>query len=319
MTENYRKETHNLGRRAAVRHLRMLLPLVLIPFLLVLSGTAADGVRAGLSLCVQSVIPALFPFLVLSPMLVCSIQVMLGRLCGGRLNERRSALLSAFVIGMTAGFPIGAVTLVSLCKQGVIAKADAERFLGVCTGASPAFLIGYFGRALWKSARLGLGLWCMQVLICLGGFLYLEKRSSEEQMQMAASTDIQMPHLSDCLRDAVFRMMGICGAVVFFTVIRAYLCGWLPIGAAVTLGGIAEMTGGLRECAVLCENGSIGRTAALVISAGMIGFGGICVGMQTADAALSEGISMRRYRVQRLFLCMVMGALTFVFCSICEW
>ena len=318
MTENYRKKTHNLGRDAAKRHLRMLLPLVLIPFLLVLSGTAADGVRAGLSLCVQSVIPALFPFLVLSPMLVCSIQVMLGRLCGGRLNERRSALLSAFVIGMTAGFPIGAVTLVSLCKQGVIAKADAERFLGVCTGASPAFLIGYFGRALWGSARLGFGLWCMQVLICLGGFLYLEQRLSAEQ-KCTASTDIQMPHLSDCLRDAVFRMMGICGAVVFFTVIRAYLCGWLPIGAAVMLGGIAEMTGGLRECAVLCETGVIGRTAALVISAAMIGFGGICVGMQTADAALSEGISMRRYRVQRLFLGLVMGALTFVFCSICEW
>lgn len=318
MTENYRKKTHNLGRGTAVRHLQLLLPLVLIPFLMVLSGTAADGVRAGLSLCAQSVIPALFPFLVLSPMLVCSIQGVLRRVCGGRLNERRSALLSAFVIGMTAGFPIGAVSLVSLCKQGVIAKADAERFLGVCTGASPAFLIGYFGRALWGSARLGFCLWCMQIMLCFVGWLYLEKRSLAEQ-KCTACVDIQMPHLSDCLRDAVARMMGICGAVVFFTVIRAYLCGWLPIGAAVTLGGIAEMTGGLRECAVLCENGSIDRAAALVMSAAMIGFGGICVGMQTADAALSEGISMHYYRVQRLLFCFAMGALTFVFCSICEW
>ena len=304
---------------AAVRRLRTVLPIALAVIVLMLSGTAADGVRAGLALCIQSVIPALFPFLVLSPMLVFSLQMLLGRLCGSWTDARISALLSAFAVGMTAGFPIGAVTLASLCRQGTVTKADAKRFLGVCTGASPAFLIGYVGRALWDSALLGLVLWCEQVLFCFIGFWTAWKRSSAGEGQIAVMTAQQMPRLSACLREAVTRTAGICGAIVFFTVIRAYLCCLLPTAAAAVIGGIAEMTGGLRECAVLYECGAFDRAAALVISAAMIGFGGLCVGMQTADAALFEGISMRHYWMQRVMLGTAMGLSAAVLCVVCGW
>ena len=313
MTAKHMKKSNTPSMTAALPHLRTVLPLILIPLLLMLSGTAADGVRAGVNLCVQSVIPALFAFLVLSPMLVYSLHEVLRR-----LNVRRSALVSAFVIGMTAGFPIGAVTLCSLCKQGVITKADAKRFLGVCTGASPAFLIGYFGRALWGSAMLGFCLWCMQVLFCFCGFWRLCRRDTGEHKPSSAAVH-PMPHLSDCLREAVTRMAGICGAVVFFTVVRAYLCIWMPAVGAAVLGGLAEMTGGLRECAVLYENGMLDRAAALVLSAAMIGFGGGSVGMQTADAALSDGLSMRRYWIQRGMLGVLMGASAAVLCMVCGW
>lgn len=274
--------------------------------------TAGEGVRAGLSLCAYAVIPALFPFLVVSPILTFALQQLLARLFRRHSDTRTAALWSAFAVGMTAGFPIGALSLVSQYEAGTVTKADTEQFLAVCTGASPAFLIGYFGQTLWQNAMLGLGIWAVQCLVCMGGFLCLLHKIKNVGNAVPLNAAMREPTLSWCLREAVPRMLGICGAVVFFSVLRAFLSRGLENGTAAVLGGLAEMTGGLRECAALYGCGSFSRASALTVSAAMIGFGGGCVGMQTADAAGHAGISMRYYWLHRavigvIFACLAGG------------
>ena len=99
--------------------------VVLAGLILYSPASAAEGVRGGLALCAYSVIPSLFPFLMLSPMLAEGIRCIMGRLCRGRMGERSAALLSAYVVGMLAGFPIGALTVLSQYKQGRIGGEDA--------------------------------------------------------------------------------------------------------------------------------------------------------------------------------------------------
>lgn len=296
-----------------VRLLRFLWVIGAAVLLIADPAAAAEGVRAGLELSARSVIPSLFPFLVLAPMLTYCLQTLLCRGKLGGMRAHTAALLSAWAVGMTAGFPVGALMLVSLCERGVIAREEAGRYLGICTGASPAFLIGYFGQALWGSAVMGIGMWGMQCAVGLCAFLFLRWRYGgslpspagnprAEYLQAVFLPAEHEPTLAVCLRDAVPRMLGICGAVVFFSVFRVFLCRFLPASAAAVTGGFAEMTGGLRECRALYEGGSLGREGALVLSAAMIGFGGGCVGMQTADAASRLQLPMRSYWLQRVLL-----------------
>ena len=287
------------GTAALSSDLRAVMATAAAAAVLIIPDTAASGVRAGLALCAQSVIPSLFVFLVLSPMLDGALRIVISRLAGNRLQVRTVALLSAFAVGMTAGFPIGALSILALYNEGVITKVDAARLIGICTGASPAFLIGYFGRALWNDAMLGLWIWCAQ---CAVGaallFCYLRREQHDGCAKPMPAGSV--PTLAACLRGAVPRMWGICASVVFFSVFRAILCRFLPLGFAAVLGGVAEMTGGLRECAALYDGGRLGCGVAIVLSAAMIGFGGGCVAMQVADGVAGTGISMRRYPVQRL-------------------
>ena len=276
--------------------------VVLAGLILYSPASAAEGVRGGLALCAYSVIPSLFPFLVLSPMLADGIRRMTAQLCHGHIGERSAALLSAYTVGMLAGFPIGALTVLSQYKQDRIGGEDAARFLGVCTGASPAFLIGYFGQSLWGCAALGWVVWLLQCLFCLTGVFCLLCKRGNVSAVVTAVSDETVPTLTQCISGAVPRMMQICGCVVIFSVLRAFFCQWFPVHMACILGGMTEMTGGLCDAAALYTKGMTDKRTALTVSGAVIGFGGVCVGMQIADAAAQAGISMRQYWFQRILL-----------------
>lgn len=271
------------------------------------SAAAVQGALGGLQLCAYAVIPSLFPFLVLSPILADGIRRAVFFFCRRWLDARGAALISAFAVGMFAGFPIGALTLLSQYGQGMISREDAARLLGVCTGASPAFLIGYFGKSLWGSALLGWVFWLGQCLVCLIGLMMLMRGTSMICRDTVPLFD-RFPALGECLSSAVPRMLQICGTVVFFSVLRAFFCDWFGGNTAVLLGGLTEMTGGLRDARAFCESVGTDGRGAFIISAAVIGFGGGCVGMQIANAAADAGISMKFYWMQRAVLGLI-GAL----------
>ena len=80
--------------------------------LIALPQTAAEGVRSGLTLCGQVILPSLFPFFVCSNLFVllgfsARVSARFGGLAARLLRLPPNAG-SAFVIGMTGGYPAGA-------------------------------------------------------------------------------------------------------------------------------------------------------------------------------------------------------------------
>ena len=85
------------------------------------------------------------------------------------------------------------------------------------------------------------------------------------------------------------------------------------------LGGVLEITGGLREIALLCDTHLLSRPVSVIISADMVGFGGLCVAMQTAAVAKENDIPMGPYFRAKLLsglfcalaaaVCMLFGAI----------
>ena len=97
--------------------------------LLVCSAAAAEAVRQGLLLCARSVVPALFPYFVVSGLFT---SLGFAESAGRRLapvTERRlgvgGAGASAFFLGLLGGYPVGGRTVGQLYRTGRIEKDEA--------------------------------------------------------------------------------------------------------------------------------------------------------------------------------------------------
>ncbi len=297
------KQPHILS---AVRH-ALRLPLCILTAVVFLSCTdvCADGVRDGLTLCARSVIPALFPFMVLSPLINSAVQSV-HRTSHGSM----AAYMTAFCLGMLTGFPIGALTVIDAFQTGALSKEHAERAMGICNGCGPAFLVGYAGRALCHSTAIGWRYVCMQLaasILCALMFGFHQKGTATARAEDISHTqhtpkEISLPY---AIQEGVQKILAVCGFLVFFSVIRALLAKTaavftLPTVYSVVFGGILEITGGLADAAAYAAHAPQVQCSMALLSAFFIGFGGICVFMQTAVFARSAGLSMRWYILEKL-------------------
>ena len=104
--------------------------------ILIAPQAASQGVRDGLTLCGQVVIPSLFPFLALSSFLV---QSGLAQRAGHLLEPITKLLFrlpgaagSAILMSLIGGYPVGARMTVQLLDAALITQKQAQRMLFFC-------------------------------------------------------------------------------------------------------------------------------------------------------------------------------------------
>lgn len=254
--------------------------------LLILDGkTALAGGRTGILLCLQTVIPALFPFLVLSNVLMgmsFGFLQPLGRLC--HMPKGAEALLIPAFLG---GYPVGAQSVASAWRAGALEKEEAERLLAFCNNAGPSFLFGITA-PLFPKPWMAWGLWGVHV----GSAVLTARLLPSDGGQSIALGRTQGVTFFDALRNSV-RVMGlICGWVVLFRVVIAFLQRWvffiLPLDAQVWLTGLLELTNGCCELSMIDS-----LPLRFTLCAVMLASGGLCVTMQTAS--VTTGLSLRYY------------------------
>ena len=93
--------------------------------------TAIAGAYDGISLCIRSVIPSLFPFFVLSGILTGALTGIRGRILApiGRFCGMPRGSESILLTGLLGGYPIGAKSVAESYRNGQIDKNDAKRML----------------------------------------------------------------------------------------------------------------------------------------------------------------------------------------------
>ena len=130
---------------------------------------AARGFSGGTALCLQSVLPALFPFFVVCELLTAApppaaLLRPMQRVLGLESAETARALLLSWV----GGYAVCARLAGQLYGAGRITRRDAAllQVLGCCSG--PGFVIGCVGGALLGNVRLGVVLYTAQIGANLG-------------------------------------------------------------------------------------------------------------------------------------------------------
>ncbi len=300
-------------------------------FLLILrnSEAAIEYMGRGLTLCAHTVIPSLFPFMVISELLVSSgAGEALGRLLAKPMKwlfGLSGAGCSAVVLGSMCGFPVGASTAVSLLDKNVISKRECEHLLSFSNNPSSGFLITAVGVSLLGSHRLGLILY----LVVLGtaffiGFLmrfFLRKspvahEKGEHPHFPSGLHPGGMTMFTDAVSHAAMGMLTVCAYVVFFSALMGALSrmvdslGGMSQEAYALLCGVFELSGGVSEAA-----GLVGQTASpvlpLILTAVISGWSGLSVHCQIMTLCGGRGLSFKPYFIAK--------ALQGVLCGVIMW
>lgn len=259
------------------------------------SRTALQGAYTGIDLCIRTVIPALFPFFVLSILLTgaftgTSIPILrpLGRLCGIPRGAE-----SILLTGLLGGYPVGAQAVSQSYREGLLNREDARRMLSFCSNAGPAFLFG-MGAALFDSIAAPALLWGIHILSALAvGALMPGK--SKATLRSRKENPVTLP---EAMARSVKILGSVCGWVVLFRVIIAFLerwCLWmLPMAGQVILSGLLELTNGF------CQLGSLQSPGLrFLLCTVFLGFGGLCVTMQTSAVTAPE-LGIRSYMTGKI-------------------
>ncbi len=264
--------------------------LGVMALLLLCSADAAQAVRDALALCAQSVIPALFPFFVVSSLFIdLGCAAVLGRSLAPimrRLFGVSGAGGTAFLLGIIGGYPVGGRTAGELYRSGQCEREECERLLAFCNNAGPSFILGIAGLGCFGSVRVGAWLYLIHVgAAVMVGLLF---RSTSRQMGRPKKTET--PRWADALIQAVrggaMSMVNICAFVVFFLVILRLFSRFTGIQHGAILG-IVEMTNGILRLA--------NDRRGFIWAAGLLGWGGLSVHCQTAAVLSGSGLSLKRY------------------------
>jgi len=277
------------------RQRRCLFPLLCGVLLWFLAD--AEGVRAaagdGLRLCARSVIPALFPFLAVTRLL---LSLGFGQWLSPFLSGLMTPLFrlpgtagSALVLGLVGGYPIGASTAGALYRQGLLTRNEAERLLTFCNNSNPVFLISVLGAGVFGSVRTGVWLWLLHLLSALLTGLLLRGRGAKHPRRPPPSLPAEPPAAFSsafvgAVRGAAEGMLSICAFVVLFYVLVSPVRG---------LGGVlAPLAAGAVELFSMTPLLTPDRFG-FVLAAAMSGWGGLSVLCQTAAALEGSGLPLR--------------------------
>ena len=285
--------------------LKTLLTYIFLSILFIAFITNTDrtiaAVRDALYLNAETVIPSLFPFFVLSSLMINTGFVnALGKLfspVAKRVFKTDGNGAVVFVMGVLCGYPTGAKMVAELYKNNMMKKSDAERLLPFCNNSGPVFVIGAVG-GMFGNVNLGVKLYIIHIISAFITGVVLSLGT--EFTKYSQTDEIKAINLgkavSDSVCSAVKTMLNVCGYIVFFAVLNSFIIPIIQNLAkeniyGIFISGLTEVTLGAKN--IIAQN--INLETIFVMLSGILGFGGLCVFLQVTGIVSDVGLSSKKY------------------------
>lgn len=270
----------------------------------------SQGVTEGINLCVGTVIPALFPFMVFAS---CFSKTALFHFASAKAEKITQKLFrvsgvgfSSVMLGVLGGYPIGAKSVNDAFSRGLITQNEAARLFCWCSNPSPAFVVSAVGILMLSSYRSGALLFASTTLSALTiGFFTRFFAEDKNECNHPPAFHREKNIFTRSVSEAGEAMLGICAWVLTFSSISALGDAIVPeAGARTFLNCIAEVT---AACKTAYE-----ENLSLPLVGAILGFGGLGVIFQIYGYMKNCGLKLR------VFLCvkLINGALTAFYCSL---
>lgn len=305
------------------KKISLLFVILLLGFLLAFPAEALAASREGLRLWLETLLPTLLPFLILTGILVRTdgirkilqpiapfFKVVFGLSPGGTY---------VFLLGMLTGYPMGAKLDADLYYAGKISRREAEYLLTFCNNPSPAFLVTYVGQiCLEGKVPIGIlaGILVAADMICMVFFRFVGSLKKEAVDEFYCGSLLQTGNGSvGQLLDAVIMnsfetMTKLGGYILMFSILSAAVghFWFLPAAWKYVFLGTLEITTGLHGLLVSSFSYGTRVLLALCLSA----FGGFCIMAQT-KSVLGKDLSLRPYASAKCMNAAVTAVLILIF------
>lgn len=264
--------------------------LSFIILLLIFPGIGRKGAADGLVLCGGVVIPSLFPFTFCVLLLMRSgiekylakldrLTVILFRLSGTQF--------AVFLLSLIGGYPVGARLVEELYSRRTADRKTARTMLCCCVNSGPAFTVLFAGEGILGSKTLGYCLLAAHIISSFVLLLLLRGKFAHSDMpDKRGNTAVPLSeNFVNSAADAASSMISICGFVILFSTLNAYILNFTPIRNAAYF---TEVTGG------------ISLTRNIYFISFLLGFGGISVWLQVISAVRKTGVDIAPFIIFRI-------------------
>ena len=221
----------------------------------------AAALREGLTLCSGPLLLSLFPFLVVSRLLVqCPESDLLAM----------PFRLAAWGIGIrtpcAARVPAASAAAQAV-RTGQLTAEEADALLPACICSGPSFVVLTVGQSLLGSAELGVLLFASQITANYLTAALLNRFAGVHSVEQesAAPASPAPPRLDEILADAAITYCKLCGFILFFRLLAAGAGALLPAGAGTLCAILLEVCSGCDLASRTGRWGSLLCCAALSV------------------------------------------------------
>ncbi|MBR4293086.1 MAG: hypothetical protein IKT54_05690 [Clostridia bacterium] len=303
------------------RALYFLLPILFV-FILSNSAYVSNSVYSSLLICAKSVVPALFPMAAVSSF---ALKTGFTRYLGQALDKISRRLFgvsgeggAAFVIGIIAGYPLGADLTAKLYRAGRISKDEGERLLPFCNNAGAAFIICGIGQAMRGNIAKGVVIFFAQLIsaVTVGVIMrFLAKGRATPCDKISPLPELPLSvAFTRSVEDAASSMVRACSFIMLFSVVISsfdivfYRLGiTLPNEVAALFGGLFEIANGCVRASAIPSAAGVGITSAIV------GWSGLSVIAQSAAIVSDTDLSLKKFIVGKGAMAVISGVLGYAF------
>lgn len=284
-------------------------PLFLLCFFLLLIGNPKEGIAAaadGLALWYSQVLPALFPSMILTSLLIRT-NLLFFLFSRWRITQKLPLrFLLPAAAGILCGYPIGAKTCCDLYHAGVLTKEEVCFESSFVQFPSPMFLLGFVctvclpdanRNALLTAIYLPLPLLILLSAACSPGLFQKHKKTASANIFFVKKPCFSMDMFDDVYNKSVGILIKIAGYLMLFTMLNRLLMHLAPSLELplVLTGGILEMTYGIRTVSSFL----LPAAAKQCICVFFLGFGGFSGMLQVRDALTAPLFHTGRYLIFR--------------------
>lgn len=307
--------------------------------LIIFSKSNIQAVRSSLNIWVNNVIPSLFPFFIATELLNYTN---IPKIVGNIFNKVMRPLFNvpglgayALIMGIISGYPIGAKIVTNFRNNNLCTKEEAERLITFTNNSGPLFILGTVGITLFYDTSIGILLLSTHIIACISvGIIFRFWKSKEKEKRNTQTIDNTISFsslgevLSKSILSAINSIVLIGGFIVLFGVILSILkstyilnllkmislplFNFLNIPSdfiVAILTGILELTSGVSTVSeIACKNLSIN----IIISAFLLGFGGISIMLQVLSVISKSDISIKPYILGKLLQGVLAAFYTFL-------
>jgi sporulation integral membrane protein YlbJ len=294
----------------------------------------------GAKLFFYAVFPSLFPFLVISNLIISfgGIQIY-SRLLGSAICKplglpKQCSLV--LLVSIFCGYPLGARYAAELYEQNFIDHKTFQRLLNIATNGSPLFIIGTVGTTMLGHASFGYILIISNILSCVIMGLVLPdkyrikvpnidnknaKRPQHNKINLGNSLKI-------ALEDATKTCISIGSFVIIFSVLTSIIKGnvyfdtalkyvssvtTLPIEILQSFTvGMLEVTNG---CNIVSAS-SLSINMKLIVCSFLIAFSGLSITSQVYSLIYKFNVSIKKYTSLKVLQGIISSFITLVLCKL---
>lgn len=276
----------------------------------------------------KNIFPSLFPFFVLSELLIhygfVELVGELFRPIMQRLFKIKGKTAFIFIMSIISGFPSNAKFAKKLYENGTINKNEVSKILMFTHFSNPLFIFGTVSILFLNNYEVGILILIVHYLsnIIIGILIRNFSPSEPEYEKVSIKRSFKMMHekrlsneknfgsaLSSAITSSMSTLILILGVITTFLILTKLIDLHININNynQSILNGFIEMTQGLKYISIL----DIPLKLKTVLSTMILSFGGFCVHVQILSILNDTNIKYLPYLTARTFHALISGVIVF--------